>query len=660
METILTWKTSRWLYTLCCVVLASTCALAQFEKGAIGGTVTDATGAVVVGAEVKATSVNNGAVRTTTTNDAGIFTLSSLTPDTYEVTITQKGFAAYKQSVAVTPGGRSALDAKLDVRGGGESVEVVVGNTAQVDTETSSISQSVSQFRVAELPSLTRDPYDFVQTMGNVNQDSASGTGGVDQIARGSGVSINGQRSASTDALLDGGENVDLYTTKVGQAVPLDSVGEFSVVSNNFSAEYGRASGGVINVVTKSGSNAMHGSAYEFNRVSALTSNDYDDNAHGNPKAKYTRNQFGFSLGGPIVKNKIFYFSNLEWTRVRSSSTTIQVVPDPAFIAASAPATQAYFAQFTLRPGLHVNQQLTAANIGANANAASSAAYTAYTTANGGANPLFDDVSYQSPGDSGGGAPQNLLNMVHRVDFTLGDKTSMFVRYANFKQNEFPGFVNTSPYTGFDTGQTQLNQNLLYSLTHVWTPNLVSETKLNVNRLTLQQPLASQAVQPTLYFNIGTAAADNSGNLVCMPGYSCTTPGNSIPFGGPQNVMQVGQALSWNHGKHEFRFGGGYIYTRDNRTYGAYQNAVEGLESGGTHGGLTRGADNLMNAESGWFQVVVDPQGKFPCFRDAAHTLLVTPDCEISLPTTQPSFSRSNRYNDLSFYGQDSWKCHSG
>jgi hypothetical protein len=199
------------------------------------------------------------------------------------------------------------------------------------------------------------------------------------------------------------------------------------------------------------------------------------------------------------------------------------VVPDPAFIAASSAATQAYFGQFTLRPGLHVNTQLTAGDIGATANATSSAAYTAYTTANGGANPLFDDVSYQSPGDSGGGAPQNTLNMVHKVDFNIGDKTSMFIRYANFKQNEFPGFLNTSPYAGFDTGQTQLNQNLLYSLTHVWTPNLVSETKLNVNRLTLQQPLASQPVQPSLYFNVQTAASDTSGNLFCLPGYSCTS-----------------------------------------------------------------------------------------------------------------------------------------
>jgi len=656
------------MFLLATLAILSACAFAQFEKGTVAGTVIDATGAVVVGAAVTVTSVDTAAVRTTTSDAQGGYVVSALLPGAYDVTIFQKGFGTYKQRATVTPGGRLVLDARLEARATGETVEVVAQTATQVDTQTSSISQTVSQLQVSQLPSLTRDPYDFVQTMGNVNQDSASGTGGMDQIVRGAGVSINGQRSASTDALLDGGENVDLYTTKVGQTVPLDAVSEFSVTSNNFSAEYGRASGGVINVVTKSGSNAFHGSAYEFNRLSALTSNDYDSNAHGQPKGKYTRNQFGFSFGGPVKKDKLFFFSNLEWTRVRSQSNNILVTPDPAFIAASAPETQAYFAQFKTRPGLTILKQYSAANlpslqavVGTPANPyTSSAAYTTYagigTTASPATtNPIFDQVSFQTPGDSGGGAPQNTLNMVHRLDFAMTDKTTMYGRYAAFKQNEFAGFINFSPYSGFDTGQTQLNQNFLYSLTHVFTPGLISDTKISLNRLTLQQALASQAVQPTLYFNINTAANVN-GDLICMPGYSCTTPGNSIPFGGPQNVIQFAQSVNWNRGKHEVRFGGQYIYTRDNRTFGAYQNAVEGLEAGGTQNGVVFGADNLMNADSGWFQVVVDPQGKFPCSRDAAHNLIVTSDCEITLPTTQPSFARSNRYNDMAFYGQDTWK----
>ena len=150
---------------------------------------------------------------------------------------------------------------------------------------------------------------------------------------RGAGYAINGQRSADTDILLDGGENVDLFTATVGQSVPLDSVQEFRVVTSDFTAEYGRAGGGVINVTTKSGTNQFHGSLYEFNRVSALAANTYQNDANGVAKPGFTRNQFGYSIGGPIVKNKLFFFSSTEWTRVRSSATNTQSIIDPAFLA---------------------------------------------------------------------------------------------------------------------------------------------------------------------------------------------------------------------------------------------------------------------------------------------------------------------------------------
>src|SRR5208337_5009996 len=132
----------------------------------------------------------------------------------------------------------------------------------------------------------------------NVSDGDSSGMRGA------MGVSINGQRAASTNILLDGAENVDLFNANVGQQVPLDSVQEFKLSTSNFTADYGRASGGVVNVATKSGTNAFHGSAYEYNRVSALSSNTYQNDATDTTKGVFTRNQFGFAIGGPIVKNK--------------------------------------------------------------------------------------------------------------------------------------------------------------------------------------------------------------------------------------------------------------------------------------------------------------------------------------------------------------------
>ncbi|HMK30150.1 MAG TPA: carboxypeptidase regulatory-like domain-containing protein [Terriglobales bacterium] len=622
-------------------------ALAQFEKGSIGGTVTDASGAVVVGAAITVTDTGTNAVRTTTTDSAGGYTVTNLPPAVYEVKASAKGFGDISQKIQVSPGVRGSLDIQLKAAGTETTVEVVSAAETQVDTESSSLTQVVDTKRVAQLPSLTRDPYDFVQTLGNVNQDSSSGTGGKDEITRGAGVSVNGQRSAGVDILLDGGENVDLYTTKVGQSVPLDAVEQFTVTSSNFTAEYGRASGGVINVVTKSGTNAFHGSLYEFNRVSALTSNDYDDNSKGIPKAKYTRNQFGYSVGGPIIKNKLFFFSSTEWQRVRSQANVTTAVMDPAFLAASNANTQAFFVNQTLRPGFTVTQVLTAndASITPTANTPLLAAY-------GTNNPIFDVGSYPVPSDSGGGAPQNNYNTTNRVDFQLSDKTTMFGRYTLFNQNEFAGFINNSPYAGFDTGQTNFNNNAMFSLTHVWSPRLVSDTKLLFNRLNVNQPLAStQPVQPTLYFS-ASSAVSVLGNLISLPGYVQTAPGLAIPFGGPQNVTEISHSFSWTKNKHELHFGGEYLYTRDNRTFGAYENAVEALNASG----LANNLERLLGGQAGWFQVVIDPQGKFPCVKDQSGNTVVTPDCSINLPAAQPSFSRSNRYNDMAFYAQDNWK----
>ena len=340
------------------LLLLSSAALAQGEKGIIAGTVTDASGAVVVGAAVTVTGAGTNAVRTATTDGTGSYTITNLSPGSLH----PQGFAIGVRRIsaefpgiawrALRPGRQAARGRRVNYGRGCWS-----GFATQVDTESSAITQVVDTKRVAQLPSLTRDPYDFVQTLGNVAQDSSSGTGGKDQITRGAGVSINGQRSSGVDILLDGGENVDLFTTRVGQSVPLDAVQEFSVTSSNFTAEYGRASGGVINVVTKSGTNAFHGSVYDFNRVSALTSNDYDSNANGIPKQRYTRNQFGYSVGGPIIKDKLFFFSSTEWQRVRSAATAIAVVMDPAFLAAASPATQAFFNQ-PFRSGLTTLQQV--------------------------------------------------------------------------------------------------------------------------------------------------------------------------------------------------------------------------------------------------------------------------------------------------------------
>ena len=153
-------------------------------------------------------------------------------------------------------------------------------------------------------------------------------------------------RASSTNVLLDGSANNDEFTGSKGQDVPLDSVQEFSVVTSNFSAQYGRASGGVVNVATMSGTNSFRGTAYEFYRSDKLSANTFDNNANEIEKGEFTRHQLGFSIGGPVKRDKVHFFTNLEHIRVRSADTLITWVPTPEFLAASAGRDARFFSPY--------------------------------------------------------------------------------------------------------------------------------------------------------------------------------------------------------------------------------------------------------------------------------------------------------------------------
>jgi hypothetical protein len=618
-------------------LLALLCGLAfgQAETGSVFGTVTDPQGAVVSGAKVTVKSSNTNAERSTMTNSNGLYTFTNLPPGPYDVKVEAANFAPAAKRLDVGVGSRNTVDFPLAITGGSTIVEVVGEGGVAINTTSQELGATVTGQQITELPTLTRNAYSLVGTAGNVSGNSAG---------RGAGVSINGQRDASTDILLDGGENVDLFTSSIGQDTPLDSVGEFKVITSNFSAEYGRASGGVVNVSTKGGTNAFHGSVFEFYRGAGMASNTYDNNANGIDKPNFVRNQFGYSIGGPIMKDKLFFFSNTEWIRVRSNGSEQAWIVDPAFITGStAAATQAFYSTYgALKPGLTTIDTCIAGD--ARCGTVS-----------------YDRVSYNVPSNAGGGDPRDEYQNVERVDFNFTDKTTMYGRYALQSINFFPGTVSSSPYLGYDTGQTTFNNNILFNLTHIWSPNVVTQSKVVFNRLNTVQPLNGPGI-PTLDWRAtGNQGIDGIG--VAGPGYLPGLPGSGIPFGGPQNLYQFYQDLSWTKGKHQFRFGGQYIHTRDNRVFGAYETAVEALGTG-----LGSSNTNLINGQLRTFQTAVDPQGKFPCATAPVNNFtgvsgnrgttvpISTPGCQLTLPATQPRFDRANRYHDFAFYAQDSWK----
>jgi outer membrane receptor protein involved in Fe transport len=611
----------------CFLSLATAAVLwGQAETGQITGVITDPSGAAVANASVKAVNSATGAERSSTSNNSGIYAFPNLEPGVYDMTITAAGFSTVKEKITLSVGQKLGADIKLAVGATSTTVEVTEA-AVQVNTETQSLSNLIDSKQVTELPSLSRNPYDFVATIPNVSPTDPSG--------RGVGYSINGLRAAGTNVMLDGVANNDEFTGSTGQQIPLDSVQEYSITTSDFTAEVGRASAGVVNLVTKSGTNSFHGTAYEFNRVSALASNSFFNNANLIDKGIYDKNLFGFSVGGPAIKNKLFFFQNTEWTRVRSSAPQVALVPTSQFIAAAAPATQAFFAAYgKLRPDLTTLATFTKAQLNP---CTKGAAASDPCTALPASTPLFNEVTYNTAADAGGGLPQNTYDIIGNVDYNWSEKTQISAKYALYSENDFAGTVNTSPYAGYETGQTNYDNHLTVSLTHTFSPSLISQTRASYNRLNNQQPLGTAPVAPTLYMS-ASGAVSLAGEPVAFPGYSEYSPGNAIPFGGPQNFGVLTQDLTKVWGKHSFRFGGQYTYIQDNRTFGAYEEAIEGL-------GTSTGNDisNFLAGQVHEFEAAVYPQGKFP-----GQTL--------TLPVGPPNFSRSNRYKEGALYAQDSWK----
>ena len=319
-------------------------AQAQADLGSISGVVTDVTGAVIPNAEVKLTNVATGAVRVSVTNSKGEYAISQLLPAEYSVSFSSPGFNAASHNVQVTVGSTNTVNVKLAVAGGSTQITVAADDFAGVHLEKPEVAAVIETDQILSLPTLDRNPYSLVAFSGNLSSDTTA-------TSRGVGFNISGSRSTSVDILLDGVENTDLYAVGIGQTVPMDATSEIRIVTSNSGAEYGRGQG-AVNVSTKSGTNGLHGSAYEFNRVSTLASDGYNNNyLHAvDPttpaKPRYTHNQFGYSVGGPIKKDRIFFFSSTEWTRIRSAQNIITTVPTTDLIGMSASNMQDFFSKY--------------------------------------------------------------------------------------------------------------------------------------------------------------------------------------------------------------------------------------------------------------------------------------------------------------------------
>ena len=395
--------------------------------GTIQGTLTDTTGAVVDGATVTATNLATNAARTATSNATGFYAIPNLPPAAYTIKFEKQGFTSVDiKSATLTTAQVLTLNASLKVGSVQEVVEVNGAAIAPVETESTQLSTLISNKTITDLPLLTRNPYELILLSPGTNLMSNDFTGGI---------SVNGSRDRNNNFLLDGVDNND--TSVPGGATGIlainpDSTQEFRVITDTFNAEYGRNTGAIIDVVTRSGTNGLHGDVYEYGRYNALGARDFF-NTKPDRQNPYVRNQFGFSVGGPIIKNRTFFFLNGEYQRFRTTLTNNSPLPTAQFKSGVFTTTNP--------DGTTTTVDLSSPS-GQNNNTGLSVDPTIARVFNLLPSPASGDVIDGVAGTVHFPSPDalNAYNYVAKVDHKLTDKHQLSLRYAYNHANETDPF----------------------------------------------------------------------------------------------------------------------------------------------------------------------------------------------------------------------------
>jgi hypothetical protein len=532
----------------------------------MSGTITDTSGGVVPSANISVKNVATGVIRTTVTNSAGLYTVPNLQPGSYEIIVAAAGFATeVRNGITINVGIDLVLNFTVKVSMTAQTFEVNA-EAPTVNLANATLGGINDTTTVAELPLNGRSWTDLAILQPGVhlteNQPNINGAGN-DRVKRGLGlqVTISGARPQQNNYLIDG-VNINDYANAgpgsiLGGNLGTDAVAEFSILTTNYSAEYGRTSGGVISAVTKSGTNQFHGSAYEFLRNSALDAANFFDNSNGLPKAPLRRNQFGASAGGPIQKDKTFIFGDYEGVRQALGTTIIDTVPSPDA------RNGILFYDPTVGPPdgclntVVVNQcALTVDPNVAKFLSANLIPLPAASTLSPGSNTgKYRFVSFRN-------TQENYFTI--RADHIFSEKDRIFSTYI------FDKATQSSP----DEYQSKLLHNPMFRQTvaieesHVFAANLLNSFRVGFNRYNLESPSGATAINPaaadtSLGFIPGDTVGGFSINSDNLTGY---TGGLSVaaPLSFRWNSYQVYDNLFYTKGKHSMKFGANVERMQDN------------------------------------------------------------------------------------------------
>jgi hypothetical protein len=555
-----------------CVAVLSGTAIAQQATAQIAGTVQDQSGAVVAGATLTLKNSNNGSQRSTTAGKDGNYQFASIPIGSYEVTVEKPGFRKYeRKGITLDINQNAKLDVVLDVGAANQVVEVQ-GNVTQVDTTSAVLGKVETTQRIEQLPLAARDTMQLgLLQAGTFAPDQEDGSGNA--------FSVSGQRSESQTFLIDGADNNDFLGNNMVVNPNPDAVAEFKIITNNYEAEYGRTSGGIVNQVVKSGTNSIHGSAFDFFRNTALDASDYF--LQEAPVFRY--NVFGGTIGLPIKKDKAFFFASYQGSRRAEG----QIAPAMQVLDSAERGgdfSELYTGQIDPATGFDTGQLYdpTTGN--------------PYTCGGIACNNLPVDPVIKNyinkylplpnlPNNEFVSAPVASLRddqFIFRFDYNLSPKDTLSAFYIFDDQPQtFPFQVVNGASSGGDVpnGSGFSNADRFQTGSISWTrtvsPTMLNELRFATNRIASLDATPTDKTTPS-ELGLTTVTPDDPAGaappLMAVSGAFSLGPSPQGPTKLHRTTFQYQDTFSWNHGHHALKFGGDLRWIENNFDYDFYNN----------------------------------------------------------------------------------------
>ncbi len=516
----------------------------QTVNGTIDGTVLDAAtvSTPVAGAAITVTNRDTNVKRSSVTDQRGRFTIATLPPGPYRLEAERSGYLKYTQDLQLEVDQEIRVDVQMLMANARTPDTVVTATQSPLRTESSTMGGVIDERQITGLPLDGRNFYQLSLLLPGAVPAAQGSAGSV----RGDfAIHVNGAREDSNNFLLDGAYNGDPKLNGVALTSPVDAIREFEVATSTYDATFGRNAGGQINVVTRSGGNSVHGTVYEFFRNGALDERNYFAPAN-EPAPKYQRNQFGGVLGGPIRKNRTFFFLDYEGTRLSAGQTLVTNVPTALERAGD----------FSKSPGLVAIDPTTGSPIPGNQIPSFFQNPVGAKIAN-----LYPLPNRSTPGANFVSSPAETQDENHfdtRIDQVISAKNNLSVRYSFVDGAFFTPFNGFSSLPGYGLSIPRRAQNAALSDTHIFTPAVLNELRLAYNRVsnnTIQQnpgvSINKQVGLPELSSN----PRDWGLSEISINGFSPLGDENTSPQRGTTNTYQINDIASWTRGAHLVKFG---------------------------------------------------------------------------------------------------------